>query len=570
MENNDYLKEVVANQANVEQELHGWRQGAAPAPAKARRLRKGIVEFKKGIKGVEDDDDVECEEAPVGASPVDYRITGWFFKTVVVPPNAYVVHTRRGHAEPLHLGLGVSFRYNPYTDAYLVVPAAMQTIGIVANCISQEKQGLNILAYVQWQINDFSVAYRKLDFSDSRDPLGIVNAQLREQAEAAIKDKIATMSVQEVLTDKEPIIEELTTRLKAVAEGRSQGNGDPSADEGLGIKIVTVQLKEAIVSSQRLWEHLQAPFRYEQEKTARISYLLVQDEIRQKALDNRQTAETSEAETLVAIERIKQSKQTEALDIRLTEEATRFSQEQESARQRLQLEEQTTLTRRESDQRLQVQAAQVEQEQKLAALGRQQEESLEQTRLNSEASARRKALQVQQALQELTEEERLAEARLQATRQQFERDTDQKTIEAEFKQLVQQQEDALREQVLTTTLARQRQQKLVELELEEAANQTRLTAAEREVELDRLRQEVRNLINQSDLSAQLIDRLPALAAHMPDIQELKVLQTGDGNAAADALVGFLARLLTVGESLGLSLGDRNGQNGKVAAEPANE
>jgi hypothetical protein len=272
----------------------------------------------------------------------------------------------------------------------------------------------------------------------------------------------------------------------------------------------------------------------------------------------------------VAIERIKQSKQTEALDIRLTEEATRFSQEQESARQRLQLEEQTTLTRRESDQRLQVQAAQVEQEQKLAALGRQQEESLEQTRLNSEASARRKALQVQQALQELTEEERLAEARLQATRQQFERDTDQKTIEAEFKQLVQQQEDALREQVLTTTLARQRQQKLVELELEEAANQTRLTAAEREVELDRLRQEVRNLINQSDLSAQLIDRLPALAAHMPHIQELKVLQTGDGNAAADALVGFLARLLTVGESLGLSLGDRNGQNGKVAAEPANE
>jgi regulator of protease activity HflC (stomatin/prohibitin superfamily) len=151
----------------------------------------------------------------------------------------------------------------------------------VANCISQEKQGLNILAYVQWQINDFSVAYRKLDFSDSRDPLGIVNAQLREQAEAAIKDKIATMSVQEVLTDKEPIIEELTTRLKAVAEGRSQGNGDPSADEGLGIKIVTVQLKEAIVSSQRLWEHLQAPFRYEQEMTARISYLLVQDEIRQ-------------------------------------------------------------------------------------------------------------------------------------------------------------------------------------------------------------------------------------------------------------------------------------------------
>ena len=63
------------------------------------------------------------------------------------------------------------------------------------------------------------MAYRKLDFSDSRDPLGIVNAQLREQAEAAIKDKIATMSVEEVLTDKEPIIEELTSP----AEDRGRG-----------------------------------------------------------------------------------------------------------------------------------------------------------------------------------------------------------------------------------------------------------------------------------------------------------------------------------------------------------
>ena len=40
---------------------------------------------------------------------------------------------------------------------------AMQTIGIVANCITKEKQGINLLAYVQWQIADFSIAYRKLD-----------------------------------------------------------------------------------------------------------------------------------------------------------------------------------------------------------------------------------------------------------------------------------------------------------------------------------------------------------------------------------------------------------------------
>ena len=94
---------------------------------------------------------------------------------------------------------------------------------------------------------------------------------------------------------------------------------------------MTVQIKEALVSSQRLWQDLQAPFRYEQEKTARISFLLAQDEIRQKELENRQIAETSEAETMVAIERIKQGKQTEALDMRLAEEATRFTREQEAS-----------------------------------------------------------------------------------------------------------------------------------------------------------------------------------------------------------------------------------------------
>jgi len=544
--------------------------GAAPAdlsagyPPPPPGRPRGVVP-ETGLK--------TSEELQLEKEPIRVRETGfWIWRHIIVPPNAYVVHTRVGRKEPVTLGLGVSFRYNPYTDAYLIVPAAMQTIGVVANCISKEKQGLNILAYVQWQIHDFAVAYRKLDFSDSRDPLGIVNAQLREQAEAAIKDKIATMSIEEVLTDKEPIIEELTTRLKAVAEGRTQAetSGATTTNEGLGIKIVTVQIKEAIVSSQRLWEHLQAPFRYEKEKLARISYLLAQDEIRQKELENRQTAETSEAETMVAIERIKQSKQTEALEIKLTEESSRFVREQETVRQKLQLEEQTTLAQRESEQRLQAQAAQAQQEMKLATLRRQQEEGLEQSRLNAEAKTRQKAMQVEQALQELAEENRLAEAKLQASQQQLERDTTLTRLEAEFKLLTQQQENLQKEQALAASLARQRQETMAQLELEEATNQVKLALTEREIELSRLRQEVRNLMNNSDLAGQLIEKLPELAARMPEIQELKVLQTGDGNAAADALAGFLARLLAVAENLGVPLTGRNAHLDAEASHLADE
>ena len=50
-------------------------------------------------------------------------------------------------------------------------------------------------------------------------------------------------------------------------------------------------------------------------------------------------AETREAETIVGIERIKRSKETEALEIRVAEEATRFTREQEASRQRVELDD---------------------------------------------------------------------------------------------------------------------------------------------------------------------------------------------------------------------------------------
>jgi hypothetical protein len=110
------------------------------------------------------------------------------------------VHTRRGHAQPLHIGLGVSFRFDPARDSVLVAPGAMQTIIINAHCICicRELQGLLVQGYVQWIIEDFGTAYRKLDFTDAEDPMRGVNVQLREQAEAAIKDKVATMSIDAV------------------------------------------------------------------------------------------------------------------------------------------------------------------------------------------------------------------------------------------------------------------------------------------------------------------------------------------------------------------------------------
>src|SRR5205807_8944698 len=91
---------------------------------------------------------------------------------------------------------------------------------------------------------------------------------------------------------KLPIIEELTQRLRLMAEGTATGPGT----SGLGLKIVTVQIKEAVVSSTRLWENLQKPFRAEREKIARLAEVAAQQEITARELESRQAGTSAQME----------------------------------------------------------------------------------------------------------------------------------------------------------------------------------------------------------------------------------------------------------------------------------
>jgi flotillin len=375
---NDYLNEVLVEQAQVEQEL---KKQKAPATAGKPRSPADSVDYEPG----------EPAGHPQGRA-IGYRITGfWRWKTVVVPPNVYVVHTRRGHPEPVTLGLGTSFPFDPATDAFLLIPAAMQTIVINARCITSVRQGVLVQAYVQWIIEDLATAYRRLDFSDPIDPMRIVNVQLREQAEAVIKDKVATMTVDQVLNDKLPIIEELTQRLRLLAEGTSTGQ-DTS---GLGLKIVTVQIKEAVVSSARLWENLQKPFRAEREQVARLAELEAERGLaeRRAVIEqeryNREQAETGrrhkleqEAERLALDERNRTEMARKAAELELTLkglelEAKRVEQEIESLRRQAGLDE----AKHQRERRETLAALELEEERsKAEAVRREREVALLKTR----------------------------------------------------------------------------------------------------------------------------------------------------------------------------------------------
>ncbi|RMG06517.1 MAG: hypothetical protein D6728_18535, partial [Cyanobacteria bacterium J055] len=350
---NAYLQQVLQEKAEVDRQL-SRRVPAAPAS----QSNVGVL------------------ASPVNLSrAIDYRITGFgIWKSVIVPPNVYTVHTRRGHREPLHLGKGISFRFNPFTDAFLVIPAAVQTILINANCICIERQGDFVQAYVQWIIDDLQTAYWKLDFSDAEDPMGLVNVQLREQAEAAIKDKVATLSIDEVLSDKQPIIEELTHRLQAVAEG-SRNEGDRAdLSEGLGLKIVTVQIKEAVVSSTQLWENLQAPFRAERAKLARLAQLETDREINDRELANRLSDERGKINVASDIEQLKAQQARLSYDRDQTEKLRRSQLEQDAERQVLAEQNRTALARNQARLELALQELELEKQRITAEIDRVQQQ----------------------------------------------------------------------------------------------------------------------------------------------------------------------------------------------------
>jgi hypothetical protein len=468
---NEYLAQVMSDQARVEGEL-GVRKPTAPG---------GPMKRHRGGRD-EEDEEAGTTGSHSSSPAIDFRITGfWRWKTVVVPPNVYVVHTRRGQVEPLHMGLGISFSYNPYTDAFLVIPAAVQTLLISAKCICAERQGVLVQAYVQWMVDDLRTAYRKLDFSDLSDPVRIVNIQLREQAEAAIKDKVAMMSIDDILSDKQPIIEELTLRLREVAEGNREGN----STTGLGLKIVTVQIKEAVVSSTRLWENLQKPFRAQREKEARLAELEAHHAIARLELENRQAHQTAELETTRRLDELRAQVQREAYDREQSERVRRHRLEQETEQQALTERAATEKTRRLAEEDLAVQQHQLE------------------------------------ALHIAREQETIA------------RQLELERIRAEL--------ERLRLSLL--------------IERENLEHQARLGREEREVVVLGRRRAVENELSEAHVAAQLIARLPEIAAAMPQPEELRAITVGGEGAAS--LTGLLTGLLGLVDGLL----HRNGRNG---------
>lgn len=200
---------------------------------------------------------------------------------VNVAPNEYVVHTRLGKIK--NQGLGKTFFFMPFIDSFVKFSITPRKINFYADNITKEKQGVAIDGFLIWSIEDGEKAYKKID---SYDVCAIDNLslQLIDISVSIARNAISNMTLEEVLTNREILVEKLFVQLASII-------GD------WGLKIEAMEIKEVRVLSETLFESMQAPFRNEQLKLAEHSRLKAKEEI-----------ENTSTETEVAI-RIRKSEQ---------------------------------------------------------------------------------------------------------------------------------------------------------------------------------------------------------------------------------------------------------------------
>jgi hypothetical protein len=96
---------------------------------------------------------------------------------------------------------------------------------------------------------------------------------------------------------------------------------------GLGLRVVTVQIKEAVVSSAQVWSNMQRPFRSERAKAARLAELKAEAEVETQELQRRKEQETATLATDSELAKIRAAHEAETFDRELAEKARRSEEE---------------------------------------------------------------------------------------------------------------------------------------------------------------------------------------------------------------------------------------------------
>jgi flotillin len=293
---------------------------------------------------------------------------------IVANPAEFLIHQRFGKTR--RTGREISFLCLPLIDRCYRIPSSTHALTFAADQITAENQGVEISGFAIWKVAEPEKACRNFDFNDPGEAMRRIGANLKDVVESAIRHQVANMTIEDVLRRRGSIILRLKEELAYIA-GQ------------WGLAIETIEIKNVRISSEKLFENMQAKFRDEVRLESETSGLETDREIAERRFSHRaqlalkeqefnkgEASRKAEIDALNAraaaeLAALKEQQDTD-LKMRRLRQAEELARIEHANREKLlRLDEQTRLTERETQKARH--AVEIEKQEHLAAIAAQQD-----------------------------------------------------------------------------------------------------------------------------------------------------------------------------------------------------
>lgn len=174
-----------------------------------------------------------------------------FFRLETSEPNEWMLVLRNG--EPVRAGIGIS-HYIRWGDKVAKFPSKLNKVSFSAEQVTKEMQGVGVKGVIIWSIyregdGPFK-AYRSMGEELRKQVPAQANDKLREMSNAIVRHRIANSSVQDILTKRDAVRNEIKSEMNKLVNG-------------WGVWLETVEITDVEILSSTLFSNLQTPFREE-------------------------------------------------------------------------------------------------------------------------------------------------------------------------------------------------------------------------------------------------------------------------------------------------------------------
>jgi regulator of protease activity HflC (stomatin/prohibitin superfamily) len=197
---------------------------------------------------------------------------GW----VSAQPSEFLVVYRDGKLRERASGQGARCFKLP-GDSVAVIPTTLKEVVFKANQITADNVDVRLRGIVVYRIADPLRIYKLINFTHRAHAEAKLARMIADMCRSTAKWLVANMAVQEcVRRRKEEIAAALKRELAQVVS--------TSGDEGWGVEIVTIDIQDIYIQDEQLFASMQAAFKSERERDARLAALETKREVEKREL----------------------------------------------------------------------------------------------------------------------------------------------------------------------------------------------------------------------------------------------------------------------------------------------